>query len=219
MSELELIIGNKNYSSWSLRPWLVLRHAGIPFTETRLALFTDEWCHSIARYSPSGKVPVLRTRSLAIWDSLAICEYVNERFPEAELWPEETDDRALARSVSAEMHSGFGALREALPMNCRLKLSEFGIEDRVRCDIDRVCAIWRETRSRFAKQGAWLFGRFSIADAMYAPVALRFSSYAVELAPPERAYVDTVLEHPAVREWVEAARRETEVIESEEVAV
>ena len=209
---LTLIIGNKNYSSWSLRPWLFLKYHNIPFTEIRIPLYLEESKNQILQYSKSGKVPILRDGDLTIWDSLAILEYLAERFPHTKGWPERQDIRALARSLSAEMHSGFSALRSHCGMNCRRLPSMEYLPDNVMGDIDRIGQIWQECRQRFDKDGPWLFGRFTIADAMFAPVALRFHSYQISSNGSAQAYVDTVLNHPSVREWFEAGQREIEVI-------
>jgi glutathione S-transferase len=203
-----LVIGHKNYSSWSLRPWLVMRHHGVAFDEVRLPLDTPEFASDIARWSPSWRVPVLHRGDLVVWDSLAICEYVNETFLEGRGWPADIETRAVARAVSAEMHSGFKALRDALPLNCRRRAAAKSIPPEARGDIERITRIWRECRARFPAQGPYLFGRFSIADAMYAPVVLRFRSYVVPLGDVERAYSETMLALPALGEWLAAAEAE-----------
>lgn len=218
MPEIELVIGNKNYSSWSLRPWLLLKHAGIGFKEIRIPLDTERFSAEIGAHSPSRKVPVLKRGDLRVWESLAICEYVAEQFPHSRAWPDDAAARALARAVSLEMHAGFAALRAALPMNCRRRVEGFEPPPHARHDIHRVGEIWRQCLARENRDGPWLFGRFSIADAMYAPVALRFAGYGVTLGPVEDAYVERVLAHAAVAEWVEAAGREPEVIAREEVS-
>ena len=188
MNPLTLVIGNKNYSSWSLRPWLLLRQASIPFEEIRLALGRD----NLSKYSPSGLVPVLKHGALAIWDSLAIAEYLAEQFPEKELWPRDVEARAMARSVSAEMHSGFTHLRTHMNMNCRSHFPGKGMTPEVAKDIQRIQQIWQDCRSRFGDGGPFLFGVFSIADAMYAPVSFRFITYAVPLSPVAETYVRTL---------------------------
>jgi len=203
-----LVIGNKNYSSWSLRPWLLMRHHGVAFDEVRLPLDTPEFASDIARWSPSGRVPVLHRGDLVVWDSLAICEYVNETFLDGRGWPADLETRAVARAVSAEMHSGFKALRDSLPLNCRRHAAAKSIPPEARGDIDRITRIWRECRARFPAQGPYLFGRFSIADAMYAPVVLRFRSYVVPLGDVERKYSETMLALPALGEWLAAAEAE-----------
>lgn len=217
MDKLELVIGNKAYSSWSLRPWLVLKHAGAEFTETRVPLYVHGYKEELLKYAPSGKVPVLKHGAVTVWDSLAICEYLAELFPAAELWPSDPAVRALARAVSAEMHSGFTAIRGAMPFNCRARDRKVPITAEIQKEIDRVQALWRDCRAQHGKGGPWLFGRFSIADAMYIPVAGRFVTYSVPLDTAGQAYAATALDHPAVREWTAAATQETEVMISNEV--
>ena len=209
---LTLVIGNKNYSSWSLRPWLVLRQAGIPFREGRVPLYTPESLAELRRWSPSGLVPLLQDGGLKVWDSLAICEYLHERFPEHRLWPADGAARAVARSVSAEMHAGFGALRQAMVMNINRRYPDKGRTPECLQDVARILALWTDCRARFGAGGDFLFGGFSIADAMYAPVALRFRTYAVPLEGAARAYADALLALPALQEWVAAAEAETERI-------
>ena len=212
MSAFTLVIGNKNYSSWSMRPWLVLRHFGIPFDEVRIPLYLPESRPKLAAWSPSGLVPLLRDGDLKVWDSLAICEYLNERFPEHRLWPDDLEARATARAVSAEMHSGFTNLRGNMVMNLRAHLPGKGRTPECLQDIERIVALWTDCRARFGAGGDFLFGRFSIADAMYAPVATRFQTYGVELEGAARAYADALLALPAVREWAAAGAAESEVI-------
>lgn len=212
MNALTLVIGNKNYSSWSLRPWLAMRVAGIPFEEVRIPLYRADTAADLAARSPSGLVPSLQDGDLTIWDSLAICEYLAERFPDRDLWPAEPAARAVARSVSAEMHAGFAGLRSAMSMNIRRRYSGKGRTPDCLSDIARVLALWNDCRSRFGAGGDFLFGRFGIADAMYAPVVLRFQTYAVELDGAAKAYADAVLALPALREWVAAAETESESI-------
>jgi glutathione S-transferase len=201
-----LVIGNKNYSSWSLRPWLVLRHFGVPFEEVRLPLDTAEFERGVAHWSPSGRVPVLHQGDLVVWDSLAIAEYVNETFLDGRAWPSDRPQRAVARAVSAEMHSGFQMLRNQLPLNCR-KRAKIAPSAEAQRDIDRIAELWRECRAH-ASGGEFLFGAFSIADAMYAPVVLRFRTYGIALGDVERRYADAILALPAVREWLAAAEAE-----------
>lgn len=216
MVELTLVIGNKNYSSWSLRPWLFMRERDIAFKEVRLPMNTDLFRREIVRWSPTRRVPVLRAGELAVWDSLAILEYVAERFPESHGWPEEHDARAVARSVSAEMHSGFAALRAAMPMDCRRRepRAPEKLPVEVGRDVDRIRSLIRDCRGRFGEHGPFLFGRFSIADAMYAPVALRFRSYAVEVGEVEEAWMDSLFGLDAMHEWLDAAMEEKEVLAS-----
>ncbi|MDF1794359.1 MAG: glutathione S-transferase family protein [Thalassobaculaceae bacterium] len=215
-SPLTLVIGNKNYSSWSLRAWLVLRHAGLQAEEILIALNEPGFKSEILKYSPSGRVPCLVHGNVKIWDSLAIGEYAADLAPEAGLWPDDRGARALARAVSAEMHSGFAALREHMPMNIRSSFPKEGRKPGVQEDIDRVKAIWRLCRTRHGGDGPFLFGRFTIADAMYAPVVSRFRTFAVDLGDDERAYADAVWGLDAMKEWVEASENEPMVIDDAE---
>jgi glutathione S-transferase len=216
---LRLVIGNKNYSSWSMRPWVLLRQAQIPFDEVQLKFDESKGSLTVAgieKYSAAGKVPVLMIDGEAVWDSLAICETVAEMFPEKHLWPETAEARRVARSACAEMHSGFQALRSKMPMNIRSRHPGKGLTPESRKDIDRVVALWTECRERFGGAGNFLFGRFSIPDAFYAPVVMRFHTYAVKLPPVAQAYCEAVQALSAVREWIEAARRETEFVPADE---
>ena len=217
MSELTLVIGNRNYSSWSLRAWLALRMSGLEFDEVAIQLDTPDTHARIREYSPGGLVPALRHGTLTVWESLAICEYVAELAPGARLWPADPAARAVARSVSCEMHAGFRALRDALPMNIRADRPGVAIGADVQADIERITALWRDCRGRFGAGGPFLFGRFSIADAMYAPVATRFSTYRIPLGPVEQAWVDAVRALPPMRDWAAAASAEPWRIEHEEV--
>ncbi len=217
MPALSLLIGNKNYSSWSLRPWLLLKQSGLEFEELRVAFKTPEFAARVREYSPAGKVPALRHGAIAVWDSLAICEYVNETFLELRLWPRAPEERAVARAISAEMHSGFGALRRQMPMNVRASGRRVKSTPELEADIARVTAIWRDARTRNAARGPFLFGDFSIADAMYAPVVFRFATYGVALGPAEAAYVESMRRLPAMAEWAAASAAEVEVEESGEV--
>jgi len=210
MTELTLIIGNKNYSSWSLRPWLLMKQAGIPFRERLIPLRSATWESQIQALSPSGRVPALHDGDLRVWDSLAICEYLAERHPEKQLWPAEPAARAAARSVSAEMHSGFQALRQHMFMNIRRRWPDRGHDPEALRDIERITQIWNDCRRRHAADGPFLFGRFSIADAMYAPIPLRFQTYGVGVDGPAGEYARLLLALPAMQEWVEAAQGETE---------
>ena len=215
MARPRLVIGNKNYSSWSLRGWLVLVKAGIDFEEVPISLFAEGYQEEIRRYSPAGRVPVYVEDDLVIWDSLAIAETIAESHPR--LWPEPAGERAHARAIAAEMHSGFGELRDAMPMNCRATGRRVAPTEQLTADIGRVQEIWTECRSRHAEAGPWLFGAFSIADAMYAPVAFRFNTYGVTGGAEVEQYKRTVLEDADVVRWLEAARNEADVIEHEEV--
>jgi len=206
-----LVIGNKAYSSWSLRPWLLMKQVGIGFEEIRLSLYEDGAKQKILQYSATGKVPVLKDGDLTIWDSLAICEYLAEKYPEKRLWPSETAARACARSISAEMHSGFTNLRTRMPMNVRREIPGRAKISEVVTEISRIEAIWNECRSRFGSQGSFLFGAFSIADAMYAPVVSRLRTYGVALGGAAARYAGAIHALPAMQEWIAAAHTETEV--------
>ena len=210
----KLIIGNKNYSSWSLRSWLLLRETGIEFDEHRIVLDTETAAAEIREFSAAGKVPVLQLDGLTVWDSLAIAETVAERWPSKRLWPADADARAHARSISAEMHAGFDVLRASMPMNCRAMGRRVALPDELTADIDRVIAIWSDCRHRYG--GDWLFGEFSIADAMYAPVVLRFRTYGINLPESANFYPQRLLQSAAMQEWLAAAESEIEVIDAEE---
>jgi glutathione S-transferase len=197
-----LVIGNRNYSSWSLRPWLAMKVLGLPFEEQRIPLYGPDSRRALLQYSPAGKVPCLVDGELRVWDSLAILEYLAERHPG--LWPAEGSLRARARSVSAEMHAGFPSLRQHMSMNIRKRHPGKGRTPEVLAEIARIVDIWGEAR------GPFLFGPFCAADAMYAPVVLRFRTYEVELPPVCRAYAERVLALPALQEWMRDAERETE---------
>jgi glutathione S-transferase len=215
MNNPELIIGNKNYSSWSLRAWLALRKTGIAFAEKKVALFEPGFREILLAYSPAAKVPIYVDSGFAIWDTLAICEYLAEKHPT--LWPAERKSRARARSISAEMHSGFQALRTALPMNCRAVGRRVEITTDIATDIDRVEGIWTDCRkNRRSGHGPWLFGDFSIADAMFAPVASRFRTYDIDCNETATEYMQTVLDDADVRAWYADGVLETEIIEEDE---
>ena len=194
----------------------MLAESGIAFEEIRLPLDTPEFDEQVRRYSPSGRVPVLLIDGKPVWDSLAIAETLNERFPQAGLWPDDAEARALARSISAEMHSGFEALREAMPMNCRAMGRRVTLPDAVAKDIDRVFEIWADCRRRFGDGGGWLFNRFSIADAMYAPVVLRFRTYGINLPDAACHYPARLLQSEAMQNWLAACESEVEVLEQDE---
>ncbi|MCB6182219.1 glutathione S-transferase family protein [Leeia sp. TBRC 13508] len=213
---LTLYIGNKNYSSWSLRPWLVMAHFGIPFKEQMIPLYTPEGTVSLRNVSPSGKVPLLKDDSLLVNDSLAICEYLAEQFPTLGLWPKDSAARAVARSVSAEMHSGFMSVRQHMPMNVKGSYPGEGLSNDVQKDIDRIVTIWQDCRQKHGAAGPWLFGQFSIADAMYAPIAFRFKTYGVKLPTEAETYLNTLLSHPSMQEWVADALKEPWTISAAE---
>jgi glutathione S-transferase len=209
---LTLVIGNKNYSSWSLRAWLVMELSGAAYDEVRIPLYTPDSRARLKQHSPTGKVPVLKTPDGVIWDSLAIAEYMAENYAKAELWPTDASARAMARSLCAEMHSGFSALRNHLPMDLKRRQRLAKMPAEAENDIKRVCSLWAECRERFGAHGPFLFGRASIADAFYAPVATRLKSYSVSLPPEADAYVDAIYSWPAFQRWHEEALKEKEVI-------
>ena len=217
MSRLHLIIGNKNYSSWSLRPWMALTMAGIPFRESIIPLDTPETKSLIAEHSPAGRVPVLHHGRLVIWESLAILEYLAETFPEKHLWPKTMSARAMARIVSNEMHAGFQALRNACPMNLRRPRKPVPMGDEVLANVRRIEEIWRDCRAKYGKGGKFLFGRFCNADAMFAPVVTRLDTYDFEVAPDTRSYMDSVLNSEAFVLWKDAALKEPWTVPSDEV--
>ena len=216
---LRLVIGNRNYSSWSLRPWILMRHAELEFEVVRVPLATEEGARLMAKLCPAGKVPVLNDGPLVLWDSLAICEYVADKARGAALWPDAVERRAEARAMSAEMHSGFGKLRRSMPMNCRRVVAGFEPDFDTRTDIDRLVDLFESalSRSRGRGEGPWLFGRYSVADAMFAPIASRFRTYGIGVPPDTRGWIDATLDDPAMREWYAEAAAETETIENSEV--
>jgi glutathione S-transferase len=211
---LKLVIGNKNYSSWSMRPWLALRANGIAFEEIFIPLYTGEADKKrILSFTHSGKVPALIEGDVTVWDSLAIIEYVAERFPETRLWPEDRASRAHARSISSEMHSGFMALRNECGMNLHRPVRAIALSDDARANVARIEQIWIECHARYGELGPFLFGTFGAADAMFAPVVHRFRTYAIPMAPQARAYMDTMMALPAFQEWTDSGLAETLVIE------
>jgi glutathione S-transferase len=218
--ELTLIVGNKNYSSWSMRPWIALRGCGVPFRERVLKFDSQDWQVNIAKLSPSGLVPVLWEgepgAGFATWDTLAIIERASELFPARQLWPADAQARARARSIAFEMHAGFRALRSAMPMNLRSRHPGEGMNAEVAKDIARICAIWIGTRAKFGKGGPYLFGAFSAADAYSAPVATRLVTYGVELSGEARVYQQALLANAAVMEWIAEGLKETEFFAPDE---
>jgi glutathione S-transferase len=222
VADLKLVIGNKNYSSWSLRPWIAMRNAGIDFDEELVRLNFDQTedgsssNKALFDHSPAGKVPVLVHGDVRVWESLAILEYVNELFPDRGLWPAEADARAHARVVACEMHAGFAGLRGEMPMNMRRPPAPIEVSDAARRDVVRVHDIWRDCRARFGAAGPFLFGQFCIADAFYAPVVSRLHVYAVEGDAVVRDYMGAVMALPAFAEWKAAGEAEPWVIEQEE---
>jgi len=212
---LHLVIGNKNYSSWSLRPWLALKVAGIAFEETVISLEANDFKARVTALSGAGRVPVLIDGEVRIWESLAILEYLAEKFPAAALWPKRPGARAYARAIASEMHAGFLPLRRHLPMNVARPVKSRALDDGAMADVKRIDAIWSECRANFG--GSFLFGPFGAADAMYAPVVWRFHTYAVEVSAAARDYMRAVTSLPAWAEWRDAARREPWVLPHDEV--
>ena len=209
---LELVIGNYNYSSWSMRAWLHLRASGIPFTVTRIPLFSDEWSSNIDRYSPAGRVPVLLNGDVEIWDSMAILEYVIENYSQAIAWPDDRRARARARSICAEMHSGFIAIRNELPQNIRMRkpLNRGRVSVACQAQLRRIDAIWKECRSEFSGAAPWLFGRLSVADIVFIPMALRLVTYGITMSGKSEEFVSQVQKFAPVHEWIDAAAAEEE---------
>jgi glutathione S-transferase len=211
---LKLVIGNKNYSSWSMRPWLALRGSAIAFEEIFIPLYTGQADKDhILSFSRSGKVPILIDGEVTVWDSLAIIEHLAERFPRARLWPEDDTERAHARSISAEMHSGFLPLRRECSMNLHRPIGAVTLSDDARADIARIQEIWTDCRARYGKRGPFLFGAFGAADAMFAPIVHRFRTYAIAVSLEVKTYMETMMAFPAFREWTEAGLAETIVID------
>lgn len=218
MNKLTLVIGNKNYSSWSLRAWLAARKSGLPFDEVNLSLLQPAFDNQIGDYTRAGRVPVLMVDGVSVWDSLAICEYLNE-CADHRLWPAERMARAHARSACAEMHSGFDSLRSALPMNCRAQGRKVEVGKALKRDIDRIMSVWGEARERFGNGGGWLYGAFSIADAFYAPVVFRFKTYDVPIDAVAHRYMDHLLADADVQKWAADADQESEILEEDEAGV
>jgi glutathione S-transferase len=216
MSTPLLVIGNKNYSSWSLRAWLAMRKSGVGFEEHRLSLDTPAFEEQIGERSPTRRVPVLRDGDLCIWDSLAICEYANERWAQGALLPADAALRATVRSYCAEMHAGFPELRSRMPMNCRARNRKVSVDDALTADIDRVLQIWSEARERRIGDGSWLLGEFSLLDAMYVPVALRFRTYDVPVPGLAGEFMAVLDSDPDILAWLAEALVETEVVEADE---
>lgn len=217
MAKLHLIIANRNYSSWSLRPWLAMTMAGLDFDETLIQLDTPAMKKQIAEHSRAGRLPVLRHGNVSVWESLAILEYLAETFPEKNFWPKTKATRAVARAISNEMHAGFSGLRNTCPMNLRRPQKPIALNDATRADIARIEEIWRDCRKTYGKGGRFLFGKFCNADAMFAPVVTRFETYAIPVAGDTRAYMDAVLATPAFQKWKAAALKETWIVPHDEV--
>ncbi len=213
---MRLVIGNKNYSSWSLRPWVLLRQARIAFDEVKLNFNSPTFTRDALSLSPSGKVPVLVDGDVTVWDTLAIAEYVAEKFPEQQLWPRDAGLRAEARAICAEMHAGFQALRTNMPMNVTAQLPGLGWNVAVQRDIDRITAMWAGLRARHRSTGPFLFGHFTVADAYYAPVVARFNTYHPVLSEAVHEYLQTMLGLPAMTDWFAAAAQENDFVEMDE---
>ena len=217
MGKLHLVVANKNYSSWSLRPWMAMHMAGLPFTDTVIQLDVADTKKRIARHSKAGRLPVLHHGERVIWDSLAILEYLAETFPEKNFWPKSAAARAMARSVSCEMHSGFQALRNECPMNLRRARKTITLSDAAVADVARIEQIWRDCRAKFAGRGDFLFGKFSNADAMFTPVVTRFDTYDIKVSRASRAYMNAIMNTSAFRAWKETALKEDWIIAADEV--
>jgi len=219
MSQLTLVIGNKNYSSWSLRPWFFLTQLGIAFEEEMVWLMEDDMVEKLAPYFSDSKVPVLVDGDLKIWDSLAIIEAIADKFPDKQGWPADRKVRAIARSVASEMHSSFVDLRNALPMNIRKHFPNYPISNEVQTNLDRIFALWEFCREHKVSDGPWLFGEFSGTDAMFAPVVMRIVSYDVPLSGFAAEYVDFILKSKTMQTWIDGSKTETKIIEEDEVSL
>jgi glutathione S-transferase len=214
---MKLVIANKNYSSWSLRPWLLLTQLGIPFEEEKISFNDPKFKERVRKYNPAGKVPVLVDGDLTVWDSLAIIEYIAEKFPDRGVWPTAREARARARSVCAEMHSGFQALRSRLGMNCELHMPMAVLDAATRRDVARICDLWADCAHFAGGSGPYLFGAFSAADAYFAPVVRRFVTYDVGLPESARRYVATIDALPSMKEWMKVALAENDWVEEDEM--
>ncbi|MEO9274420.1 glutathione S-transferase family protein [Marinomonas sp. 5E14-1] len=215
---MQLIIGNKNYSSWSLRPWLALKAFNVAFDEVELGLFTENFYTELAQYSPAGKVPVLVDGDINMWDSLAICEYLNEQHLNNKGWPTDKQHRAEARSFVAEMHSGLFAVRGEMPMNCRGK-KKISLSPEAKKEVEWLDNAWTNLRAQNKAKGDYLFGEFSLADAFFAPVVFRFATYGIDVSEPSKNYLKTMLAHPAMQEWLKGAKAENAMIDVAEVGI
>lgn len=215
---MKLAIGNKNYSTWSLRPWLLLSAFDVDFEEIQESLIQEGIKERLGKHSPTFRVPVLIDDSLNIWDSLAICEYISEKYLKGKGWPENQNRRAEARSLCSEMHSGFTALRNEMPMNCRAKRT-IELSLAAKEDIQRIDSIWSQYTAQHADIGPWLFGEFSIADCFFAPVALRFQTYSIPLSTAAQTYSTLILQHKCIVDWVNAGKAETEIVVEDEAGI
>lgn len=215
----QLVIGNKVYSSWSMRPWVLMKTLHIPFEEINIPLYTPQGKQTLLTYHPAGKVPLLIDKATehTVWDSMAIFETLAENHPEKNLWPKDKIARSHARSVANEMHSSFNEIRNQLPMNCRADRAFAPINTPLQNDIDRVCTIWQECRTQFAAGGDFLLGEFSIADAMFTPVVLRFNSYHIAVGDLEKTYMQAILNLPCVKDWIAAGKQDPTIVESYEI--
>jgi glutathione S-transferase len=213
---MRLILGNKNYSSWSMRPWMAMKVTGVPFEEEVISLNAPDFKPRLLQVSGTGKVPTLIDGEVHVWETLAIIEYLAEKFPAASLWPVNTQARAHARAIANEMHAGFLPLRRHLPMNVWRPVRARELPPEVAANVERIDAMWTDCRARFGNGGPFLFGTFTAADAMYAPIVSRFHTYAVAVGPASHAYMDAVMSLPAWREWDAAARKETWVLPQDE---
>jgi glutathione S-transferase len=214
---LTLVIGNKNYSSWSMRPWIALKAAAIPFEEVMIPLDLTDTKERIHGYSGAGKVPILIDGEIKVWESLAILDYIAEHFPQARLWPDDRGARAHARSAATEMHGGFAALREHCPMNLWRPVERLALTREVERDVERLTEIWREARKAYGQKGPFLYEGFTAADAMFAPVATRFHTYDIRCDEVSRAYIDAMHAHEAFRAWRAGALAEEQVIQASEL--
>ncbi len=217
MNKLKLVIGNKNYSSWSLRPWFFLKNLYVEFDEEKVWLFEKDMEKQLEPYFSDSKVPVLVEGDLSIWDSLAIIETIADRHPNKNGWPKDAKARAVARSVSAEMHSGYHAIRNALPMNCRKHFPNYTVSADVQKEIDRVVAVWEFCKNNYGANGPWLFGEFSGADAMFAPLVIRFTGYDIKLSGFAKEYCETVMQNSHLKDWIEAGKQEAQIIKIDEI--
>jgi glutathione S-transferase len=217
MAKLHLVIANKNYSSWSLRPWMAMTMAGLAFDESMILLDTPTMKKQIAEHSGAGRLPVLHHGKITIWETLAILEYLAETFPEKNLWPKAKAARAVARAVSNEMHAGFTSLRNACPMNLRRPPKPVVFNEAILADVARIEEIWRDCRKTYGKGGKFLFGKFCNADSMFAPVVTRFETYAIPVAKDMRAYMNAVMATKAFQKWKSAALKESWIVPHDEV--
>lgn len=216
---IQLIIGNKNYSSWSLRPWVFMQHNEIDFTEKQIALYEQDTDAKLSEYHSDFKVPILIDDKIEVWDSLSILEYLSEQYMQGQGYPTNVEARALARSICNEVHSSFMNVKNELPMNCRKKFNHVVLSDKAQEEVKRICDIWQMCKSQQQAKGKWLFGNYSIADAMFAPIALRFSGYSIKLDRHSQTYVENVLEQPCIIEWMKQGQSEKETIQEDEITV